>query len=63
MKCFDGSSASEALGISIPAVGEMTAYILIFIFDTMMIDNYGDNLSLSAVGLSDEMYTLIYLSR
>jgi multidrug resistance protein, MATE family len=47
MKCFDGSSASEALEISIPAVGEMTAYTLMSIFDTMMIGNYGGNLSLS----------------
>ena len=50
----------EILKIALPAVGEMILYMLIWVFDTMMIGNYGGKLGVSAVALSSEiMYTFI----
>ena len=40
---------------AIPAVGEMTLYMMIWIFDTMMIGKYGGQLAVSSVGLSTEI--------
>ena len=45
----------EILYLAIPAVGEMTLYMLIWIFDTMMIGKYGGQLAVSSVGLSTEI--------
>lgn len=55
MKFMHSNPFSEVLEISIPAVAEMTAYTLMYIFDTMMIGNYGGNSALNAVGLSNEI--------
>ena len=41
--------------LAIPAVGEMTLYMMIWIFDTMMIGKYGGELAVSSVGLSTEI--------
>ena len=43
------------LYLAIPAVGEMTLYMMIWIFDTMMIGKYGGQLAVSSVGLSTEI--------
>ncbi|WP_338946481.1 MATE family efflux transporter [Fusobacterium canifelinum] len=45
----------EIIYLAIPAVGEMTLYIMIWIFDTMMIGKYGGELAVSSVGLSTEI--------
>ena len=45
----------EILNLAIPAVGEMTLYMMIWIFDTMMVGKYGGQLAVSSVGLSTEM--------
>ena len=45
----------EILCLAIPAVGEMTLYMMIWIFDTMMIGKYGGQLAVSSVGLSTEI--------
>lgn len=50
----------EILRIALPAVGEMILYMLIWVFDTMMVGRYGGQLGVSAVALSSElMYTFI----
>ena len=46
---------SEIIYLAIPAVGEMTLYMMIWIFDTMMIGKYGGQLAVSSVGLSTEI--------
>ena len=45
----------EILNLAIPAVGEMTLYMMIWIFDTMMVGKYGGQLAVSSVGLSTEI--------
>ncbi|CDA08596.1 MATE family efflux transporter [Fusobacterium sp. CAG:649] len=45
----------EILYLAIPAVGEMTLYMMIWIFDTMIIGKYGGQLAVSSVGLSTEI--------
>ena len=45
----------EILYLAIPAVAEMTLYMMIWIFDTMMIGKYGGELAVSSVGLSTEI--------
>ncbi|WP_339018095.1 MATE family efflux transporter [Fusobacterium animalis] len=45
----------EILYLAIPAVGEMILYMMIWIFDTMMIGKYGGQLAVSSVGLSTEI--------
>ena len=45
----------EIIYLAIPAVGEMTLYMMIWIFDTMMIGKYGGQLAVSSVGLSIEI--------
>lgn len=50
----------EILRVALPAVGEMVLYMLIWIFDTMMIGHYGGQIGVSSVALSSEvMYTFI----
>ncbi len=45
----------EIIYLAIPAVGEMTLYMMIWIFDTMMIGKYGGQLAVSSVRLSTEI--------
>ena len=45
----------EIIYLAIPAVEEMTLYMMIWIFDTMMIGKYGGELAVSSVGLSTEI--------
>lgn len=50
----------EILRVALPAVGEMVLYMLIWIFDTMMVGRYGGQVGVSAVSLSSELiYTFI----
>lgn len=45
----------EILSLALPAVGEMTLYMMIWILDTMMVGQYGGKLAVSSVGLSTEI--------
>ena len=45
----------EILFLALPAVGEMTLYMMIWILDTMMVGKYGGKLAVSSVGLSTEI--------
>lgn len=48
------------LKVALPAMGEMILYMLIWLFDTMMIGRYGGQQGVAAVGLSSEIiYTFI----
>lgn len=54
------NTVKEVLDISLPAVGEATIYTLMYMFDTMMIGNYGGNKAVSVVGISSEiLYTCV----
>lgn len=45
----------DVLKIALPAVGEMILYMMIGVFDTMMVGRYGGNVSVSSVGLCTEI--------
>lgn len=45
----------EIFSIAVPAVGEMTLYMMIWILDTMMVGKYGGSLAVSSVGLCTEV--------
>ncbi|MBK1811693.1 MATE family efflux transporter [Clostridium sp. YIM B02505] len=45
----------DVLNIALPAVGEMILYMMIGVFDTMMVGKYGGNLAVSSVGLGSEI--------
>lgn len=50
----------DVLKLALPAVGEMILYMLIWVFDTMMVGQYGGNVTVTAVGLSSEIiYTFV----
>ncbi|MCI6151896.1 MAG: MATE family efflux transporter [Fusobacterium perfoetens] len=50
----------EILKLALPAVGEMILYMLVWVFDTMMVGHYGGKYSVAAVGFSSEiMYTVM----
>lgn len=50
----------EIISLAIPAVAEMILYMLIWVFDTLMVGKAGGQIGVSAVGLSSEiMYTFI----
>ncbi|WP_300341460.1 MATE family efflux transporter [Fusobacterium sp.] len=45
----------EILKLALPAVGEMILYMMIWVFDTIMIGQHSGQLGVSAVGLSSEI--------
>lgn len=45
----------DVLSLALPAVGEMILYMMIGVFDTMMVGQYGGNIAVSSVGLSSEI--------
>lgn len=49
------NTIQDVLKLALPAVGEMTLYMMIWVFDTMMVGKYGGNLAVSSVGLSSEI--------
>lgn len=52
--------SKEIVRLAIPAVSEMILYMLIWVFDTLMVGKHGGQISVSAVGFSSEiMYTFI----
>src|SRR3712207_7551041 len=57
MRCFmiRWKMVREILSLALPAVGEMTLYMMIWILDTMMVGKYGGKLAVSSVGLSTEI--------
>lgn len=52
---FHKQTYINVLKLSLPAVGEMLLYTLIWVFDTMMVGKYGGNVAVSSVGLSTEI--------
>lgn len=57
---FSRSTLKDVLKLALPAVGEMTLYMLIWVFDTMMVGHYGGKLTVTAVSLSSEtLYTFV----
>jgi putative MATE family efflux protein len=55
---FHSKTIKDVLNLAFPAVGEMILYMMIWVFDTMMVGQYGGNISVSTVGLSSEiLYT------
>ncbi|NMM61615.1 MATE family efflux transporter [Clostridium sp. P21] len=55
---FDRSTIKDVLDLAFPAVGEMILYMMIWVFDTMMVGQYGGNVAVSSVGLGSEiLYT------
>ncbi len=55
---FDKKTIKDVLNLALPAVGEMILYMMIWVFDTMMVGHYGGNIAVSTVGLSSEiLYT------
>lgn len=56
---FNKENIKSVLKLALPAVGEMILYMMIWIFDTMMVGNYGGKVAVSTVGLSSELiYTV-----
>lgn len=45
----------EILKLALPAVGEMILYMMIWVFDTIMVGRHSGQLGVSAVGLSSEV--------
>lgn len=45
----------EILRLALPAVGEMILYMMIWVFDTIMVGQHSGQLGVSAVGLSSEV--------
>jgi multidrug resistance protein, MATE family len=59
------ATIKEVLSLALPAVGEMILYMMIWVFDTMMVGQYGGNVAVSTVGLSSEImstFTGIFIS-
>jgi len=55
---FNKKTIKDVLSLALPAVGEMILYMMIWVFDTMMVGKYGGDVAVSTVGLSSEiMYT------
>jgi putative MATE family efflux protein len=45
----------RTLSLALPAVGEMVLYMMIWVFDTMMVGKYGGNRAVSTVGICSEV--------
>lgn len=45
----------DVLRLALPAVGEMTLFMLIWVFDTMIVGQYGGNLLVTSVSLSSQV--------
>ena len=57
---LNSKTTKDVLSLALPAVGEMILYMMIWVFDTMMVGKYGGNLAVSTVGLSSEiLYTCV----
>lgn len=50
-------TVKEVLSIALPAVGEMFLYMMVWVFDTMMVGKYGGQVAVSTVGLCSEIMT------
>jgi len=57
---FNSKTIKDVLSLALPAVGEMILYMMIWVFDTMMVGKYGGSVAVSTVGLSSEiLYTCV----
>lgn len=55
----DKNTTKKVLSLALPAVGEMILYMMVWVFDTMMVGQYGQDVAVSTVGLSSEIiYTM-----
>jgi putative MATE family efflux protein len=52
---LDNKTIRRTLSIALPAVGEMVLYMMIWVFDTMMVGKYGGNKAVSTVGICSEV--------
>lgn len=52
---FKKNTIHDVLSLALPAVGEMILYMMIWVFDTMMVGKYGGNIAVSTVGISSEI--------
>jgi multidrug resistance protein, MATE family len=62
---FNKKTVRDVLVLALPAIGEMILYMMIGVFDTMMVGKYGGNIAVSSVGLSSEIlysFTNIFVS-
>ena len=46
---------NDVLRLALPAVGEMTLFMLIWVFDTMIVGQYGGNMLVTSVSLSSQV--------
>ncbi|MFD3158493.1 MATE family efflux transporter [Haloimpatiens sp. FM7330] len=57
---FKKQTIHDVLNLALPAVGEMTLYMMIWVLDTIMVGQYGGNIGVSSVGISSEiLYTFV----
>lgn len=49
------NAIKDVLKLALPAVGEMILYMIIYVFDTMMVGKYGGSIAVSSVSLSSEI--------
>lgn len=57
---FNKKTIKDVLTLGLPAVGEMSLYMMVWVFDTMMVGQYGGKNAVSSVGLASEIvYTFI----
>ncbi|WP_251861630.1 MATE family efflux transporter [Clostridium sp. Marseille-Q2269] len=62
---IDKENIKVVLSLALPAVGEMTLYMMIWVLDTMMVGQYGGQIAVSTVGLSSEIiytFTNIFIT-
>lgn len=56
---MNANTIKQVFKIALPAVGEMILYMMVWVFDTMMVGNFGGEIAVSTVGLSSEiLYTV-----
>lgn len=55
VKKLNKDTVKDVIFLALPAVGEMILYMTLGVFDTIMVGQYGGNISVSAVGLSSEI--------
>ncbi|WP_443659807.1 MATE family efflux transporter [Clostridium algidicarnis] len=51
---YQRSDLKDVLELALPAVGENILYMMVWVFDTMMVGRYGGNVAVSSVGLGSE---------
>ncbi|MBP1743508.1 MAG: multidrug transporter MatE [Firmicutes bacterium] len=52
---YNAKTVKHTVSIALPAVGEMVLYMMLWVFDTMMVGIYGGNKAVSTVGICSEV--------